>query len=868
VTEHLQRLSSALASSYRIERELGAGGMATVYLAEDVRHRRKVALKLLHPELSAVLGVERFLKEIELTASLQHPHILPLFDSGSADGQLFYVMPYVEGETLRARLDREAQLPIDDALRIASETADALQYAHDRGVIHRDIKPENILLQNGHAVVADFGIALAVSNAGGTRITQTGLSLGSPQYMSPEQATGDRIVDGRTDVYSLGAVLYEMLTGEPPHSGATAQAIIAKLLTEEPRSVALRRTSVPAHVDRAVMRAITKLAADRWPSVAGFAEALRNPHLTAAMAPIVAAHAARSPKQFVPWTIAAVAVGAAALFAWLAFKDPHAATTPIAAALLPPTGEEFAEMESFGQLSPDGRQFVFATQTDRGNTALWLRSMSARFAERIVGTDGALAPFWSPDGKSIAYFHDGNLVRMDVPGGAPRILCPARGATSGVWNADGAIVFGSARGIERGTADGGQCNVAVAAKSGESFRHPTLLPDGRHVLVSHRSNSDSVFDILAVDLVSGDRRQILNASAEPTFIAPRTLVYGDFRRQRLLAVQFDARAIAVRGEAVPVSDSVRNTWGVFSYTISNSGLLVYLAHRGVAAIEPTLLTTGAGVVLDTIRYRYAWTSRLAGARALLALGSENSASIYDLDRNSETPLVRGWATYPQWSPGDSAIATTSLCAIDVTSLRSGETKRVADFPNDCPRLSDWSRDGRYLVMARHSDSTSRSAVWLYDLVARKPSLLLGGSSRFTEATISPDGRWLAYVSTETGSQEVFLRPFLSSGAPERVSTSSGRTPRWLNDSRTLVYITALGRVVEVPVVAGNRIAVGASRVRFTVADWARSLFTDVSIPYDVNRDGTRFVVFGGSPNVAMVEQDVLAPLAAGSRRRP
>src|SRR5512143_3680552 len=224
------RLAAALADRYRIERELGQGGMATVYLAEDVRHRRKVALKVLHPELSAVLGPDRFLKEIELTASLQHPHILALFDSGSSEGRLFYVMPYVDGETLRTRLERDRQLAITDALQMAREIADALQYAHERGVVHRDIKPENILLQGGHALVADFGIALAVQQAGGQRMTQTGLSLGTPQYMSPEQAMGERTVDARSDIYALAAVTYEMLTGDPPFTGSSIQAVVAKVL--------------------------------------------------------------------------------------------------------------------------------------------------------------------------------------------------------------------------------------------------------------------------------------------------------------------------------------------------------------------------------------------------------------------------------------------------------------------------------------------------------------------------------------------------------------------------------------------------------------------------------------------------------------
>lgn len=270
------RLTAALADRYRIDRELGAGGMATVYLAEDLKHNRKVALKVLKPELAVAIGAERFLAEIKTTANLQHPHILALHDSGEVNGTVFYVMPYVEGESLRDRLDREKQLPIDDALRIAGEVADALQYAHERGVIHRDIKPENILLQRGHAVVADFGIALAASKTGGSRMTETGMSLGTPTYMSPEQAMGAREVDARTDIYSLGCVLYEMLAGEPPFVGPTAQSIVAKVITESPKSLTAQRRTVPPHVDAAVQKSLEKLAADRFASAAAFAESLRD----------------------------------------------------------------------------------------------------------------------------------------------------------------------------------------------------------------------------------------------------------------------------------------------------------------------------------------------------------------------------------------------------------------------------------------------------------------------------------------------------------------------------------------------------------------------------------------------------------------
>src|SRR3990170_2400373 len=277
MSEVPSRLSAALSDRYLLERELGQGGMATVYLAEDVRHDRKVAVKVLRPELAAVIGAERFLQEIKVTANLQHPHILPLFDSGEADRFLFYVMPYVQGESLRDRLNLEKQLPIAEAIAITKAVAGALDYAHRHKVIHRDIKPENVLLHDGQPVVADFGIALAVSVAGGTRITETGLSLGTPQYMSPEQATADRELDARSDIYSLGSVLYEMLAGEPPHSGPTVQSIIAKVLTDEPRRVRQVRSTVPPHVEEAVHRALAKLPADRFGTAQQFADALARP---------------------------------------------------------------------------------------------------------------------------------------------------------------------------------------------------------------------------------------------------------------------------------------------------------------------------------------------------------------------------------------------------------------------------------------------------------------------------------------------------------------------------------------------------------------------------------------------------------------
>jgi eukaryotic-like serine/threonine-protein kinase len=348
----LTRLNAALEGRYTVLEEIGRGGMAVVFLAEDLKHRRKVVLKVLRSELAAILGAERFLKEIEVTANLQHPNILPLYDSGEAGGFLYYVMPVVEGESLRERLDREHQLPVEDVVEIARSVAVALDYAHRHGVVHRDVKPSNILLHEGQAMVADFGIALAMRKAGGdARLTETGLSVGTPHYMSPEQAAGDRELDARSDVYSLGATTYEMLVGEPPHVAKTPQAVVAKILMDTPAPIRRARDLVPENVEAAVAKALARSPADRFASGAEFAAALTNPAFTL---PALAAAGGRRRSEararvwarLGPVLAAAfvVAVGMA-LWGWLRPEEPK----PVARyslALLP--GQEFVDPSTRG----------------------------------------------------------------------------------------------------------------------------------------------------------------------------------------------------------------------------------------------------------------------------------------------------------------------------------------------------------------------------------------------------------------------------------------------------------------------------------------------------------------------------------------
>ncbi|MGI8844047.1 MAG: protein kinase domain-containing protein, partial [Gemmatimonadaceae bacterium] len=413
---------------------LGSGGMATVYLTHDIKHDRHVAIKVLHPDLGAALGGERFLTEIRTTARLQHPHILPLLDSGEADSLLFYVMPLVTGETLRARLEREQQLPVTDAVQIAREVADALGHAHALGVIHRDIKPENILLQGGHALVADFGIALAVQSAGGQRMTQTGLSLGTPQYMSPEQAMGERAIDARSDIYALGAVTYEMLAGEAPFTGPSAQAIVARLLSESPRSLSAQRKSVPEEVEAAVLQALEKLPADRFASAMEFAAALTGG--TSARSGTAGPRGAGRGTAAVSWPLVAALAVSVLLAAWgwmraLNGTEPASAvaftidqTGPLG--IVDPGGFSVIPVA----LSPDGNTLAFVVQPN-GVPMVATRRLDQPMPTVLAGTEGVGGGLvFSPDGRSLAFVQGRKLRRIAFDGTAPVDIAPVNRESS------------------------------------------------------------------------------------------------------------------------------------------------------------------------------------------------------------------------------------------------------------------------------------------------------------------------------------------------------------------------------------------------------------------------------------------------------
>ena len=420
-------ISTALGDRYVIEREIGAGGMAVVYLARDRKLDRDVALKVLRPELGAVLGSERFLTEIKISARLDHPHILTLIDSGEADGLLYYVLPFVRGESLRSKLDRERQLGIDEALTITKQVASALDYAHRQGLVHRDIKPENILIQEGEAMLTDFGIALAVKEAGGNRLTQTGLSLGTPQYMSPEQATGDRGIDARSDVYSLASVLYEMLAGEPPVTGASAQSMIAKLMTEKPTHLRVLRDTVPPGIDDAVAKALAKTPADRFATAGEFSRALevKSRRETPASAPAVSA-GSRGRVAIIAGVVALVAVAAGGVYAYRGRSAPRASV----AALGPRTQLTSSGSVLVPSISPDGKQLAYITKhCDSGSCKYSVIEQDVGGSTTRIVLDGATSGYgleWSPDRRNLIF--NGTLNNkvgsyvLSALGGSPHYL--------------------------------------------------------------------------------------------------------------------------------------------------------------------------------------------------------------------------------------------------------------------------------------------------------------------------------------------------------------------------------------------------------------------------------------------------------------
>jgi serine/threonine-protein kinase len=809
------RLNTALQGRYRIERELGEGGMATVYLARDEKHNRPVALKVLKPELAAVIGAERFLAEIETTANLQHPHILPLHDSGEADGLLFYVMPYVEGESLRERLDRDRQLGVDEAVGIATKVAAALQAAHERGVIHRDIKPANILLSKGEPLISDFGIALAVSAGGGGRLTETGLSLGTPHYMSPEQATGDLSVGAATDLYALGCVLYEMLVGEPPYTGSTPQAILGKIIQAKPVSATEVRQTVPVHVDAVIRRSLEKVPADRFRTASEFVAALGDKSFRHGDALEDAGATSGPAARAGPWirdtrsvAMTILAAGMTLAFAWTLLRPPppdgvepvrrFEIDLPEGAILRGVTYQPLA-------ISRDGSFVVVNGRTAEGDQ-LYRRDLDRLEMTPIRGTEGVGSFAVSPDGQWVAFNNVStqDLVKVPVDGGPATTLAPTPGTATAIggftWTSGGWIVysFGSYPGLQRVRDVGGEFEPLTAPTEGARHTSPSPMPDGETMLFEiERPDGDSEIAIVRPGTGEYD---VLTWGSDPEYV-PGDFVL--FRRDAALwAAPLAADWRSLTREPFPVVENVGGTYDYFS--VSTDGTLFHLlggsnsgdgARLAVLDLEGNLDVLPLGPRTFTL-VGPTWSPD--GESVVFGSGGQIYTYNTVLNTTPRQITFEGMNENPVYSPDGTRIAFSSQ-----RDGTEGYDLFVKDLTLDAPPRSllalegiqsptGWASDTLLVFQGSNAAGQELGMLDISDPDNPETRNYLTSEAGLWGIAVSPDGRYAAYGSDESGQPEIYIRSFPDPGVQTVVSRGGARYLFWSPDGNTLYYYTGFG----------------------------------------------------------------------------
>ena len=879
---------------YEILSPLGAGGMGEVYRARDTRLDRIVAIKVLPDHLSSNAELrQRFEREARAVSSLNHPHICALYDVGHQDGIDYLVMEFIEGSPLSQRLENGA-LPTEQVLRYAIQIADALVKAHRGGIIHRDLKPGNIMITKTGAKLLDFGlaklhggdstIASSLTSLPTERhsITGQGAILGTFQYMAPEQLEGQE-VDARTDIFAFGAVVYEMATGKKAFTGKSQASLITSIMSSDPAPMSTIQPTSPPALDRIAKTCLAKDPDDRWQTAHDVM--LQLQWIAEGRSQEAPASKSRLfDNAWLPWTLAAVLLLGVVGFGWAYLaRQPVANAHVFKTSIVPP------EKSSFGHLalSPDGKWLAFTAATG-GKVQLWVRALDSLEAKALASTAGATYPFWSPDSRWIGFFADGRVKKIEVSGGLAQTLCDTPNFLGATWNSDGVILFarGGAGAISRILATGGeavQLIVPDRARLETNLVYPVFLPDGRHFLYAIRSGQKEIRGVYVGSLDGGVKQRLLSdvTSARYVTAADASTDYGGWllfgRDDALFCQPFDARRLQLTGEPFSISEHVghdpKNT-DYANFSVSENGVLVFDQS------------------VNRQRRQYLWVDRGGKpAGSLDAVGSVGGPWLspdekrFVADRvDPQTNTIDLWLcdvtgknvvrftfdpgndSSPVWSPdgrlivwGSNREGNTDLyqkaasgAGQDTLLLKSDHTK----FP------TDWSQDGRFIIY-RQADPKTKFDVWVLPVAGTagkpsgemKPFPVLQTEASETAATLSPDGRWLAYASDETGRDEIYIQSFPTGGGKKQLSFGGAHSPRWRRDGKELFYYSSDGKLMAVPVESGENFVAGAAVALFEFRTGSSGLAV---VPYAVTADGQRFLVN------AIVENETAAALTVVS----
>jgi len=868
-------------SHYKILEKLGEGGMGIVYKAEDTKLDRLVALKFLPPHLAASeQDKARFLQEARAAAALNHPNVCPIHDIQEHERQTFIVMDFVEGHTLR---ERRQELSIKQAVEIGIQIADGLTAAHEKGIVHRDIKPENIMLRkDGIVQIMDFGLAKL---RGAARITKEGSTVGTAGYMSPEQVQGLE-TDHRTDIFSLGVILYELLAGQSPFKGVHETAIMYEIVNVDPAPISSLKPEVDPELDAIVLECLAKEPSERYQSAAEIAKDLRRfkretsrkgiSRVSTVRPAVMTTVATQSSRRgffglvrspILAWSIAAILIVALVIVTIHYSIRPSIELYPIRSFIPPP---EKANYHYYGMgagpavISPDGRHIAFIAVTSEGKSLLYLRSLDAFSARPLPGTEGASYPFWSADSKFIGFFVWPSLKKIDISGGLPVTICIAPVARGGTWNKDGTIIFqpltvGPLYVVSSG---GGAATVLTeldTSKNQTSHRWPHFLPDGKHFLyyasttvVGAPAEENAVY-VATLDMKVN--KLLLKTSANVAY-APGYILF--MVGSTLKAQRFDESHLELKGDPVTIADSVLNDAGfsLAAFSVSLNGLLVFqtgTAQSGsqLRIVDQSGRETGrVGDIIEHFEPRISPDGRRVLASIFDAKSKTDNLWIYEMARGVRTSLTSTmfYDDYPIWSPDASRILFYRLSKEGNSDLYVMRTDRIGSeealLVSEATKIpTDWSYDGKYVAFTQYGSATTQGDVWMLPMTGdRKPFPFLQTAFDEWEARFSPNGKWVAYLSNETGENEVYVRPFPGPGNPWKVSKAGGILPRWKKESGSsgtpdrvgeIFYITRDNKLMRAELRSrGSEVEV-RDRPLFGVPAFAED--------FDVFPDGKRFL---------------------------